>query len=76
MKPHLDQLDERIKLAGENKEARSKAVDQWVEEVRLSLGLPEQIEVQTVPSGTHVRIDPVEEAQELFGKDRVIVVKA
>jgi hypothetical protein len=61
--PRLDWL-----LGGGN--GRGAAVDDWL----ATLELPESYDVPQIPRDDHTYIDPVKEAEDMFGKDRVIVV--
>jgi hypothetical protein len=47
----------------------------WVNRVREGMGLPEMIPLYEMGADMHTHIDPIEEAEAMFGKDRVIPVE-
>jgi hypothetical protein len=53
---------------------RAPTVARWVEAVRTAFGLPENLPVYELGAGMHTRIDPIEEAEAMVGKGRVIAV--
>jgi hypothetical protein len=69
-------LDSKIAEAKPNgREAIAAAVDDWVERVREGYKLPRQIPVYELGAEMHTHIDPIEEAEAMVGKDRVVVVE-
>jgi len=75
MPARLADLDERIKSVKQDSEHVGTVVAAWVEELRLSLGLPEMLPVYELGADIHTRIDPIEEAEAMLGKGRVIGVQ-
>jgi hypothetical protein len=53
---------------------RSQLIAAWVEGVRVTFGLPEQIPVYELGADMHTHIDPLEEARAMCGDDKVLVV--
>ena len=51
----------------------SEAIAAWVERVRVETGLPEMIPVYELGADMYTHIDPLEEAEAMVGKGRVIV---
>lgn len=65
-------LDNVIAAAGGNQKFASRAIEGWVATVRERLGLPEMLPVYEMGKEMHTHIDPLEEANAMFGEKRVI----
>lgn len=68
--------DPTLKGNGRNNDSRSVAVASWVESVRTACGLPVMLPVYEMGADMHTHIDPLEEAEAMVGKDRVIRIDA
>jgi hypothetical protein len=79
MAQHLADLDVIVQASradtASTPESRSRAIDAWVEKVRVSLNLPEALSVYELGADMHTHIDPIEEAQAMVGNKNVIVVE-
>lgn len=64
-------LDERLVPVAGNKAKITPVITAWVEEVRSTFGLPELLPVYELGTEIHTRIDPIEEAEAMFGKQNV-----
>lgn len=53
---------------------RGPAIARWVEAVRQAVGVPEHLPVYEMGAEMHTHIDPIEEAEAMIGKDKVIAV--
>ena len=69
----LAALDVRLREAGGGD--RTKTIAEWVEQVRTAHGLPEMLPVYEMGADMHTRIDPIEEAEAMVGKGRVIALE-
>ena len=73
MKRMLDFLDGELNaLPGMNLE--EVIVRRWVARVREAWALPERVILRAMPRQMHTSIDPVQEAQAMFGDENVIAV--
>jgi hypothetical protein len=54
---------------------RQVKIQQWVEQLRVNLGLPEMLSVYEMDADMHTHIDPFVEAQAMIGDDKVFIVK-
>lgn len=71
----LARLDAALNSIRGDKWKTDKAIAKWLEEVRVAYGLPKQIPVYELGADMHAHIDPIEEAEAMVGKGRVIVVE-
>lgn len=69
----LQELDNQRE--GINGKDLTKAINEWVECVRITFGLPEHLQVEPLHTGEHQEIDPIQELEEKIGKDRVVAVR-
>jgi hypothetical protein len=74
MPERLADMDRRIKAVQQDREHIGVAIGDWVEHLRLALGLPEMLAVYELGADMHTRIDPIEEARAMVGDDRVLTV--
>jgi hypothetical protein len=76
----LKVLDSRLELAKGTRNAGDSSdvaivVEQWIKEVRDTFALPENIPVYELAADMHTRINPIEEAEAMVGKHRVMVLR-
>ena len=69
----LDALSESLK--GLTKSELGAACNTWVDHVRIKLQLPEMLPVYELGADMHTHINPMEEAEAMVGKDRVIKIE-
>jgi hypothetical protein len=74
LKEQLADLDRRLAMVPRDRDRSAAVCDAWVEDVRVALGLPEQVAVYELGADMHTRIDPLEEARAMFGEDKVIAI--
>jgi len=74
MPQRLADMDRRIKAVQQDREHIGVVISDWVEELRLSLTLPEMLAVYELGVDMHTHIDPIEEARAMVGDDRVVTV--
>ena len=74
MPERLADMDRRIKAVQQDREHIAVAIRDWVEDLRLTLKLPDKLPVYELGSDMHTHIDPIEEARAMVGDDRVLVV--
>jgi hypothetical protein len=74
MPQRLADMDRRIKAVQQDSEHIGVVIIDWVEELRLSLALPEMLAVYELGADMHAYIDPIEEARAMVGDDRVLMV--
>lgn len=74
MADRIADMDRRIKLVQQDQQHIGAVIREWVEELRLSHGLPEMLAVYELGAEMHTHINPIEEAQAMIGDDRVLVV--
>ncbi len=70
----LDALDQKLAPVGKDVNKITTIVISWVEEVRVAFNMPIDVPVYELGADMHAKIDPTTEAEQLIGKDRVIVV--
>ena len=74
----LTDLDGEMAKDEGTREARKVTIDNWILKVKATLDLPEFIEIKSMEEGKeshrHTYIDPIAEAQAMFGDDKVIAV--
>ena len=75
MAPLIAKLDADCKAANRNKEALEWACSFFIAKVQETFKLPEMIPVYELGADMHTHIDPIEEAEAMVGKDRVIKVE-
>lgn len=71
----LEVLKGNLADTPQNKEAIGRACAAWVEGVRRKFELPEMLPVYEMGAEMHAHIDPIEEAEAMMGRDKVIAVK-
>lgn len=71
----LSEMDKRLAAVEKSREDHAVVIAEWVEELRQEFGLPEQIPVYELGAEMHTHIDPIEEAEAMVGKDKVITVR-
>jgi hypothetical protein len=69
----LGKLDALI-VEGDTREQRWGRIEQWLDDLRFALGLPEMLPVYEMAADMHTHIDPVEEAKAMFGDNQVVTV--
>ena len=74
MLERLADMDRRVNAVQQDREHIAVAIRDWVEDLRLTLKLPEKLPVYELGSDMHTHIDPIEEARAMVGGDRVLVV--
>jgi hypothetical protein len=79
--PSLDSIStERLDVlleeaaASEGTIAPESAISCWIEEECQRLGIPEMLEVETIPMDDHDVRDPVVELEDMVGKDRILCI--
>jgi hypothetical protein len=79
MQKQLKGLDDLIALDGDDKAARERTIRHWVEatrhEVKFPDIVPEMLPVYEMGASMHTHIDPIQEAEAMVGKDKVIPVQ-
>jgi len=77
--PRMGPLLERLKISlesePETRKDKGEACARWVKAVQEAYGLPELLPVYEMGADMQTHIDPIEEAEAMVGKDRVIVVE-
>jgi len=71
----IEVLKGNLTSTPQNKEAIGRACAAWVEGVRRKFELPEMLPIHEMGANMHTHIDPIEEAEAMVGKDKVIAVK-
>ena len=74
MPERLSDMDRKIKAVQQDREHIGVVIRDWVEELRLALGLPEMLALYELGADMHTHIDPIEEARAMVGDDRVLTV--
>jgi hypothetical protein len=70
MEKWVANLDVRMKGTGDP----SDIVDQWVEDVREAFHLNEYLTIREISKSMHARKNPIQELEDMVGKEKVITV--
>ena len=74
MPDRLADMDRRIETVSQDRASIAKVIEQWVETLRVTMGLPEMLRVYELGADIHTRIDPIDEARTMIGEGNVVVV--
>ena len=74
MPDRLADMDRRIETVSQDRASIAKVIEQWVETLRVTMGLPEMLPVYELGADMHTRVDPIEEARTMIGEGNVVVV--